>query len=73
MNETIFVIGGCRSGKSRHALETAEKVKINGLKIACGCDQALEQPRDSLNAVDLAKAMEGNLEDMNRVAAELSK
>ena len=24
MNETIFVIGGCRSGKSRHALETAD-------------------------------------------------
>lgn len=24
MKETVFVIGGCRSGKSRHALETAE-------------------------------------------------
>ena len=24
MNETIFVIGGCKSGKSRHALETAD-------------------------------------------------
>ncbi|MBT8366897.1 MAG: bifunctional adenosylcobinamide kinase/adenosylcobinamide-phosphate guanylyltransferase [Deltaproteobacteria bacterium] len=24
MNETIFVIGGCRSGKSRYALETAD-------------------------------------------------
>ena len=24
MNKTIFVIGGCRSGKSRHALEAAE-------------------------------------------------
>ena len=24
MKETVFVIGGCRSGKSRHALDTAE-------------------------------------------------
>ena len=26
MKETIIVIGGCRSGKSRHALEMAEKI-----------------------------------------------
>ncbi len=26
MKETILVIGGCRSGKSRHALEMAEKI-----------------------------------------------
>ncbi len=26
MNETILVIGGCRSGKSRYALELAEKI-----------------------------------------------
>jgi adenosylcobinamide kinase/adenosylcobinamide-phosphate guanylyltransferase len=26
VNEIIFVIGGCRSGKSRYALETAEKL-----------------------------------------------
>jgi len=26
VNETILVIGGCRSGKSRHALELAEKI-----------------------------------------------
>jgi len=25
MKETLFVIGVCRSGKSRHALELAEK------------------------------------------------
>lgn len=28
MGETIFVIGGCRSGKSRQALELAEKLAI---------------------------------------------
>jgi adenosylcobinamide kinase / adenosylcobinamide-phosphate guanylyltransferase len=26
VNESIFVLGGCRSGKSRHALELAEKI-----------------------------------------------
>jgi len=26
LKEVVFVIGGCRSGKSRHALETASKV-----------------------------------------------
>jgi adenosylcobinamide kinase/adenosylcobinamide-phosphate guanylyltransferase len=26
VNESIFVVGGCRSGKSRHALELAEKI-----------------------------------------------
>ena len=29
MNETIFVIGGCRSGKSRHALEAADNFPGN--------------------------------------------
>ncbi len=26
MNEIVFIIGGCRSGKSQHALQTAEKM-----------------------------------------------
>ena len=29
MKEIIFVIGGCRSGKSRHALQSAEKMPGN--------------------------------------------
>ena len=29
MKETTFIIGGCRSGKSRHALELAEKIQAN--------------------------------------------
>ncbi|MBN1930296.1 MAG: bifunctional adenosylcobinamide kinase/adenosylcobinamide-phosphate guanylyltransferase [Desulfobacterales bacterium] len=29
MREIVFVIGGCRSGKSRHALELAEKIPGN--------------------------------------------
>jgi len=26
LNEIVFIIGGCRSGKSKHALQTAEKI-----------------------------------------------
>ena len=29
MKEIVFVIGGCRSGKSRHALETAARIAAN--------------------------------------------
>ena len=29
MKEIVFVIGGCRSGKSRHALETADRIAGN--------------------------------------------
>lgn len=29
MREIVFIIGGCRSGKSRHALELAEKIPGN--------------------------------------------
>ena len=29
MNKKVFVIGGCRSGKSNHALELAEKMATN--------------------------------------------
>ncbi len=37
LNETIFVIGGCRSGKSRHALETAEKTTGSGKTFIATC------------------------------------
>ena len=29
MKETTFIVGGCRSGKSRHALELAEKIQAS--------------------------------------------
>lgn len=29
MKQLVFVIGGCRSGKSKHALQTAEKIAAN--------------------------------------------
>ena len=37
MKETVFVIGGCRSGKSRHALETAESYPGTGQIFVATC------------------------------------
>ena len=37
MKETVFVIGGCRSGKSRQALETAESYPGNGQIFVATC------------------------------------
>jgi len=46
LKKNIFVIGGCKSGKSRHALELAEKItKEKRLFIATcvPCDNEMEQ------------------------------
>ena len=55
------------------ARETVEKVYLNGLKIAHGCEGAMEDVARKLKDLDLGRAMEGYLKDMDRVAAELVK
>ena len=55
------------------AREAAEKVYINGLKIAQGCDQAMDEVTEKLNSLDLGRAMRDHLKDMDMVAAELVK
>jgi adenosylcobinamide kinase / adenosylcobinamide-phosphate guanylyltransferase len=37
VKETVFVIGGCRSGKSRHALEAAERFPGDGQIFVATC------------------------------------
>ena len=37
MKETVFVIGGCRSGKSRHALETTQRYTGGKKKFIATC------------------------------------
>ena len=37
MRQTIFVIGGCRSGKSRQALELAENLKVGDKIFVATC------------------------------------
>jgi hypothetical protein len=55
------------------AREVAEKVYLNGLRIACGCDKDMDELKERLNSLDLALAMKANLSDMDLVAKELVK
>ena len=45
MKEIIFVIGGCRSGKSSHALQTAEKMPQNSKIYMATCVPRDEEMR----------------------------
>ena len=53
--------------------EVAEKVYINGLKIACGCDQEMSEVIRHLNALNLGEVMKANTRDMDLIAEELVK
>jgi alkylation response protein AidB-like acyl-CoA dehydrogenase len=55
------------------AREVAEKVYINGLRIARGCDKDMDEVVDRLDSLDLGQAMRANLSDMDLVARELVK
>jgi alkylation response protein AidB-like acyl-CoA dehydrogenase len=51
--------------------DVVETVYINGLKIAQGCETAMDDAVPSLHALDVAGVMKDNLKDMDRVSAEL--
>lgn len=53
------------------AREVIEKIFINGSRIAFGCGQSISDMGKALDDLDMAKGLEGNLEDMALVAAEL--
>lgn len=53
--------------------ETIETVYINGLKIAQGCDQKLEDVTDKLVSLNLGQIMKDNLKDMDTVKEYLFK
>jgi alkylation response protein AidB-like acyl-CoA dehydrogenase len=55
------------------AREVAEKVYLNGLRIACGCDKDMAELKERLKSLDLTLAMKANLRDMDLVAKELVK
>ncbi len=55
------------------AREVAEKVYLNGLRIACGCDKDMVEVKERLSSLDLARAMKSNMKDMDLVARELVK
>jgi len=53
------------------AREVAEKVYMNGIKIAGGCDHVMDEVMENLNSLGLGRAMKYNLKDMAIVTAEL--
>lgn len=53
------------------AREVLERIYINGLRIVYGFNQPLEDVVGILAALDLAKAMQDTLKDMNLISAEL--
>jgi len=55
------------------AREVVEKVYVNGLKLACGCDPCVEGMTGKLESLSLGKSLSGYLEDMDTVGVELTK
>ena len=55
------------------ARDVSEKVYINGLKIACGCDKDMPEVLESLNTLNLGEVMKDRLRDMDSVTKELVK
>lgn len=53
------------------AREVVEKVYLDGLKIACGCGEIMEDMAAKLDSLRFREAMAGYLRDMDTVAAEL--
>ena len=46
MNKSILIIGGCRSGKSRHALNLADQTAANGKVFIATCQPLDEEMKD---------------------------
>jgi alkylation response protein AidB-like acyl-CoA dehydrogenase len=55
------------------AREVVEKVSLNGLKLAHGCGQVMDEVAEKLNTLDIGQAMQEYLKDMDIIAAELVK
>jgi alkylation response protein AidB-like acyl-CoA dehydrogenase len=55
------------------ARDVSEKVYVNGLKIACGCDKDMPEVMEILNTLNLGEIMKDRLKDMDLVAQELVK
>ena len=53
--------------------DVSEKVYVNGLKIACGCDKNMSEVMESLNTLNLGEVMRARLRDMDLIAEELVK
>jgi alkylation response protein AidB-like acyl-CoA dehydrogenase len=76
-NKAARVDGGERSPEFMQAAarlfvaEAIEKVYVDGLKIARGYDHDMAEELNGLNALDLSRALNVHLEDMDLIASEL--
>ena len=76
-NKAARVDGGERSPEFMQAAarlfvaEVIEKVYVDGLKIARGYDHDMAEELNGLNALDLSRALNVHLEDMDLIASEL--
>ena len=66
MNETVFVLGGCRSGKSSYALETAQKFSGNKKVFIATC-----VPRDDEMQLRVARHQQERSRHWHTVEAPL--
>ena len=55
------------------ARESATKVYVNGLKIAQGYEEKIDEVLPMLKALEISEVMVSVLQDMDRVAAELTR
>jgi hypothetical protein len=51
--------------------ESLEKVYVNGLRICCGSDPALDDLKKKLMGLDFEKGLKNHIRDMDFIAAEL--
>ena len=76
-NKTLFIYGPKGTKEFMKACarlfvrEALEKVYLNGLKIAQGCDLASEELKNKLEALNVGLAMREIIKDMDLIAAEL--
>ena len=66
MNHKVFVIGGCRSGKSNHALELAEKMAVNEKVFIATC-----VPQDDEMRQRVAKHQQSRSQSWKTIEAPL--
>ncbi|MDY7039197.1 MAG: acyl-CoA dehydrogenase, partial [Thermodesulfobacteriota bacterium] len=64
-------IGFMKASARLFSIEAAQKVYINCLKIAHGCNHSMEEVTEKLKTLDLGQAMSDHLKDMDFIAGEL--
>jgi len=60
-----------KSAARLFAREALEKIYINSLRIAFGCEKELKAQTELINSLNLQSAMKGRLKDMNLLSQEL--